>query len=72
MSKAKNPMRQTHLTNNQSNNRLHDSRSRDAHKEAFNQTEYNAIQLDSTNPILMSQTPHKKKISLKNYLKQST
>ena len=65
-------MRQTHISNNQSNNGLHTSKSKDIDREAFNNSDIRAINLDSITPSGINQTTHKKKISLKNYLKQST
>ena len=65
-------MRQTHLSNNQSNNRLHESKSRDPDKDVLNQTDHRLLHGEGISPSIVSPTPHKKKISLKNYLKQST
>lgn len=72
MTKAKNPMRQTQMSNNQSNNRLHESKSREVQKDSFLKTDYMPGGLEGISPTNASSTPHKKKISLKSYLKQST
>ena len=60
------------MSNNQSNNRLQESKSRDPDKDSFAQMDYRPMANEGVTPTGVGQTPHKKKISLKNYLKQST